>query len=158
LGIVSLVLGVAFFLAYQLKTLGPAGKVLVGMLTSGVILGAGTWFDRKERYRILARAQFAQANFSAAAATYRKLLEIDSANPEMVAAYAQTLAASDRRNALVEFRRWAESSNGHRPKDVEVAEAGLALLSGNPEAARRLQAEFTQGDADQAAEFAGELG
>jgi uncharacterized membrane protein len=30
LGIVILVLGVAFFLAYQLKTLGPAGKVLVG--------------------------------------------------------------------------------------------------------------------------------
>jgi uncharacterized membrane protein len=56
LGIVILVLGVAFFLAYQLKTLGPAGKVLVGFVTSGVMLGAGIWFDRKERYRILARA------------------------------------------------------------------------------------------------------
>ena len=56
LGIVILVLGVAFFLAYQLKTLGPAGKVLVGFMTSGVMLGAGIWFDRKERYRILARA------------------------------------------------------------------------------------------------------
>ena len=56
LGIVILVLGVAFFLAYQLKTLGPAGKVLVGFVTSGVMLGAGIWFDRNERYRILARA------------------------------------------------------------------------------------------------------
>jgi uncharacterized membrane protein len=56
LGIVILVLGVAFFLAYQLKTLGPAGKVLVGFMTSGVMLAAGIWFDRKERYRILARA------------------------------------------------------------------------------------------------------
>ena len=56
LGIVILVLGVAFFLAYQLKTLGPAGKVLVGFVTAGVMLGAGIWFDRKERYRILARA------------------------------------------------------------------------------------------------------
>ncbi|MFZ0136267.1 MAG: DUF2339 domain-containing protein [Candidatus Sulfotelmatobacter sp.] len=56
LGIVILVLGVAFFLAYQLKTLGPAGKVLVGFVTSGVMLAAGIWFDRKERYRILARA------------------------------------------------------------------------------------------------------
>ena len=56
LGIVILVLGVAFFLAYQLKTLGPAGKVLVGFMTSGVMLGTGIWFDRKERYRILARA------------------------------------------------------------------------------------------------------
>ena len=56
LGIVILVLGVAFFLAYQLKTLGPAGKILVGFVTGGVMLGAGIWFDRKERYRILARA------------------------------------------------------------------------------------------------------
>jgi hypothetical protein len=56
LGIVILVLGVAFFLAYQLKTLGPAGKVLVGFVTAAVMLGAGIWFDRKERYRILARA------------------------------------------------------------------------------------------------------
>lgn len=56
LGIVILVLGIAFFLAYQLKTLGPAGKVLVGFFTAAVMLGAGIWFDRKERYRILARA------------------------------------------------------------------------------------------------------
>jgi uncharacterized membrane protein len=56
LGIVILVLGVAFFLAYQLKTLGPAGKVLVGVATSSVMLGAGIWFERKELYRILARA------------------------------------------------------------------------------------------------------
>src|SRR4029077_11412346 len=46
LGIVILVLVVAFFLAYQLKTLGPAGKVLVGFAAGGVMLGAGIWFDR----------------------------------------------------------------------------------------------------------------
>lgn len=56
LGIVILVLGVAFFLAYQLKTLGPPGKILVGFVTAGVMLGAGIWFERGERYRILARA------------------------------------------------------------------------------------------------------
>jgi uncharacterized membrane protein len=56
LGIVILVLGVAFFLAYQLKTLGPAGKVLVGYVVAGVLLGAGVWFERHDRYRVLARA------------------------------------------------------------------------------------------------------
>jgi len=56
LGIVILVLGVAFFLAYQLKTLGPPGKVLVGLLSGGVLLGAGVWFERGDRYRVLARA------------------------------------------------------------------------------------------------------
>jgi uncharacterized membrane protein len=55
-GVAMLVLGVAFFLAYQLKTLGPAGKVLVGLAASGVLLGAGIWAERHERYRILARA------------------------------------------------------------------------------------------------------
>ena len=56
LGVAMVVLGIAFFLAYQLRTLGPAGKVLVGFATGGVMLAAGIWFDRKERYRILARA------------------------------------------------------------------------------------------------------
>jgi uncharacterized membrane protein len=56
LGIVLLVMGVAFFLAFQLKTMGPAGKVLVGFLTSLALLGAGIWTERLERYRILGRA------------------------------------------------------------------------------------------------------
>lgn len=56
LGIVILVLGVAFFLAYQLKTLGPAGKVVVGYAVGGLLLGTGVWFERHNRYQILARA------------------------------------------------------------------------------------------------------
>src|SRR5450631_870332 len=56
LGIIIFVLGIAFFLAYELKTFGPAGKVLVGYVVSAVLLGAGIWFERGERYRILARA------------------------------------------------------------------------------------------------------
>ena len=56
LGIVLLVLGIAFFLAYQLRTMGPEGKVLVGFVTAAVMLGAGIWGERKDRYRILARA------------------------------------------------------------------------------------------------------
>jgi hypothetical protein len=56
IGISILVLGVAFFLVYQLRTLGPAGKVLVGCAVSAFLLGAGLWLERGERYRILARA------------------------------------------------------------------------------------------------------
>ena len=56
LGITLLVLGIASFLAYQLKTLGPAGKVLVGYVTSAIMLGVGVWFERRDRYRVLARA------------------------------------------------------------------------------------------------------
>ena len=56
IGISLLVLGVAFFLALKLKTLGPGGKVLVGYAIGLFILGAGIWFERLDRYRILARA------------------------------------------------------------------------------------------------------
>jgi len=56
LGIILLVLGVAFFLSYELKAMGPAGKVLVGFITAAVMLGAGIFFERRDRYRILARA------------------------------------------------------------------------------------------------------
>jgi len=56
IGIIVLVLGVAFFLAYQLRQLGPGGKVLVGYAVSGALLGSGIFFERRDRYRILARA------------------------------------------------------------------------------------------------------
>ncbi len=59
LGIILLVIGIAFFLAYQLQTLGPAGKVLVGYTVSVAMLAAGIWFERNDRYRILARAGIA---------------------------------------------------------------------------------------------------
>ena len=56
LGIISVVVGLAFLLSQELKTLGPAGKVLLGFVSSAAILGAGIWAERSRRYRILARA------------------------------------------------------------------------------------------------------
>jgi uncharacterized membrane protein len=55
LGITVLVLGVAFFLAYEMRTMGPAGKVMIGYLSGLALLGAGIYFERVERYRLLAR-------------------------------------------------------------------------------------------------------
>ena len=56
LGIGILVLGIAFFLAYELKEFGPIGKVTVGWITAVLLLGGGIWLERSERYRILAWA------------------------------------------------------------------------------------------------------
>jgi len=56
LGIGVLVLGVAFFLAWQMLELGPRGKVVVGWTTGLVLLGLGIYFERSEVYRNLARA------------------------------------------------------------------------------------------------------
>ncbi|PYT23669.1 MAG: hypothetical protein DMG58_27585, partial [Acidobacteria bacterium] len=56
LGIIILVIGVALFLAYEMRELGPAGKVGVGYAVSAVMLGGGIFFKQHERWRILARA------------------------------------------------------------------------------------------------------
>jgi hypothetical protein len=55
LGVVLLVLGVAFFLAWKLQTWGPAGKVLCGFAVSVTLLVGGVWLERKAMYRIFAR-------------------------------------------------------------------------------------------------------
>lgn len=56
LGVTILVLGVSFFLAYQLGEMGPAGKVLVGYLVGGGLLAGSILLERRERYEVFARA------------------------------------------------------------------------------------------------------
>lgn len=115
--------------------------------------------DQPRALQVLALAQFAQADFSGAAAAYRKILEIDKiSHPEIVTAYAHALAAAGRGSALPEFQRWVESVPGRKPREVDVAAAGLALLAGNAEAARTLEIELQQSGEVQAPEWIGELG
>jgi uncharacterized membrane protein len=59
IGIVLTVIGIAFLISTALQTLGPTGKVLLGYTVSLAMLGAGIWFERNDRYRILARAGIA---------------------------------------------------------------------------------------------------
>jgi Predicted membrane protein (DUF2339) len=56
IGALILVLGIAFLLNLALTRLGPAGKVMVGWAVGSALLGAGIFFERNERYRIIARA------------------------------------------------------------------------------------------------------
>jgi Predicted membrane protein (DUF2339) len=56
LGIVLLVFGVALYLAYRVTHFGPVGKVLTSFAVSAGLLGGGLWLERKERYRVFARA------------------------------------------------------------------------------------------------------
>jgi hypothetical protein len=55
LGIVLVVFGVAFFLAWALQAVGPAGKVLVGYLAAAALLGGGIFLEHRARYRVFAR-------------------------------------------------------------------------------------------------------
>jgi predicted Zn-dependent protease len=114
--------------------------------------------DQPRALQVLALAQFAQANFSGAAAAYRKTLEIDISRPEIVDSYAQALAAADRRSAAAEFRQWAEEVKGEKPREVDVAAAGLAMLAGDLEPAHRLEIALQQSGQLQAPVWMGELG
>ena len=101
--------------------------------------------DQPKALLVLALSRFAQANFSGAAEAYRKILDIDkTSHPEIIAAYAQALAAADHKGALAQFHAWVQSLEGEKPREVAVSEAGLELLNGAPEAARRLEGELSR--------------
>jgi predicted Zn-dependent protease len=98
---------------------------------------------QQKALEILARAQFAQADFPAAAASYRKLLDLD---PTRLAAgyaalYAQALGAANRQTAAGEFRGYTNSIKGEPLREVRVALAGLSLLAGDPAPARAITTE-----------------
>jgi len=115
--------------------------------------------DQPKALQVLALSQFGQANFAAAAETYRKLLEIEkTSHPEIISDYAEALAAADRKSAAAEFRHWAETNTGDRPMEVNLAGAGLALLSGESEPERKLELELKQSGDARAPAWMGELG
>ena len=107
---------------------------------------------------VLARAQFSQANFSGAADSYRQLLEADPKKLSYVAAYASALAAANRQSAAAEFSRWLNSVPGDKPRNAQAELAGLRLLAGDTQAARKYEVEL-QTEADGwAPDYLGELG
>jgi predicted Zn-dependent protease len=115
--------------------------------------------DQPKALQVLALSQFGQANFAAAAETYRKLLEIEkTSHPEIISDYAESLAAADRKSAAEKFRQWAETNSGDRPVEVNVSGAGLALLSGDSELERRLEFELKQSVDARSIAWLGDLG
>ena len=114
--------------------------------------------ERPEALEVLARAQFAQANFSGAAGSYRKMLGESASNPVLVGAYAQALAAADRKGAAGEFRHWMEAVSGEKPRDLDIALAGLELLKGDAGSAHRLEIEFKMSSEERRPTWLGELG
>ncbi len=56
IGTTAFVIGVALFLNYSMHYLGPAGKIAVGYVLSAALVLIGVIGERRERYRIAARA------------------------------------------------------------------------------------------------------
>ncbi len=56
IGTTILVLGIAYFLNYTLQHIGPTGKIVVGYAVGVILIALGVVGERRERYRIAARA------------------------------------------------------------------------------------------------------
>jgi len=56
LGVIGLVVGITLWAGYKLADAGPLAKVLASFAAAGAMLGAGIFFESRDRYRILARA------------------------------------------------------------------------------------------------------
>lgn len=57
IGIVSLVLGVAFFILYTFQYFGPAMKIAMGLAIAGGLIGSGVWLERRDFLRWYARGR-----------------------------------------------------------------------------------------------------
>jgi beta-barrel assembly-enhancing protease len=95
----------------------------------------------RKTLEVLAEAQFLQADFAGAAATYRKILDGDAWSPDIANDYALSLAASHQQGAANEFQRWVASLPGDTQL-LQVSRCGLSLIEGDPGPARRLQTDL----------------
>ena len=107
---------------------------------------------------VLARAQFAQAEFEAAAKSYRELVERDPKKLHYVEDYAMSLAAADRHTAAGQFRGWLQSVHGEKPRNADLEQAGLNLLSGDRSTANRYEDDLRVSGDPWAPDYLGELG
>lgn len=51
IGVLTFVIGVALLVGYTFTYIGPAGRIAVGYVLSGTLLGAGVWLERRDEFR-----------------------------------------------------------------------------------------------------------
>jgi Zn-dependent protease with chaperone function len=112
---------------------------------------------QSDALELLARAQFAQAEFGAAAESYRKMMEA-GLPPVLVESYAMALAAANRQTAAGEFRSWLESVHGEKPRNAAVEQAGLNLVAGDAALAHRIEDNLKQSPDPWGPDSLGDLG
>lgn len=92
---------------------------------------------------IAGKAEFNQAHFEAAAQYYREIVDLGSPTIDDVRSFAIALALADRHSAKNQFQQWMNTIKGVQPQGLEVASAGLCLLTGNSSPAKQ-QAELAR--------------
>jgi predicted Zn-dependent protease len=93
--------------------------------------------DDPDALKVLADAQFAQANFAAAADSYRSILKFRTTDSDVIHDFALSLAAANRESAAGEFRLWALTAAAGNT-EIQIQQAGLSLLAGDSTPARNI--------------------
>ena len=98
--------------------------------------------DQREVLLVLGNAQFALANFSAAATVYRKLLDQDASDVPILRSYTDALASTGRSPAIAhDFESWmAGVHEASEPvaAQIRVEDAGLHVLDGDEALAKAI--------------------
>lgn len=113
--------------------------------------------DQVKALDVLARSQYAKADFSAAASTYRKALQLDPRDLDRARSFADALAAADNQTALSEFQQWLKTAPEEMQVNLRVTVAGLSLFMRNAAPAEALIA-LRQTTSAMPPESFGELG
>jgi beta-barrel assembly-enhancing protease len=118
--------------------------------------------DQPGALKTLGRAEFMLADFQAAAATDRQFLEKEPADVDVARLYALALSArGDPPSAARELGQWLSVAKLPDPDvaaQMEVEEAGLWLLAGNPKPASAIEERLKKSPATSAPASLGRLG
>ncbi len=118
--------------------------------------------DQREILLVLGNAQFALANFSAAAPVYRKLLDQDASGISILRSYTDALASTGRSPAMArDFEAWM--AGVHAPSEpfavqMRVEDAGLHVLNGDEALAKAIVEQARSNQGVVAPELLGRLG
>jgi predicted Zn-dependent protease len=110
---------------------------------------------------ILAKAQFALADFGRAAFAYRKLLDPDASDLSLVRSYADALSADSKSDAPRAFQAWMAGLKPLSPAvttQLRIELAGLQLMSGDERLAASILADARSPGTSIAPELMGRLG
>ncbi len=113
--------------------------------------------DQVKALDVLARSQYAKADFSAAASSYQKALQLDPRSLDRARSFADSLAAADSQTALSEFQQWLKTAPEEMQVNLRVTVAGLSLFTRNSAPAEAIVA-LRQTTSALAPESFGELG
>jgi len=114
--------------------------------------------DQPNAWLILANSQFALADFTSSAASYRRYLDFRPLDTSAAQGYADALYAARDRDGAPRFKQWVAARQGSADPLLEADDAGLLLIAGDGAPAKALVEKAVRTDGAFAPDVLGRLG